>query len=821
LLNFQEVSGMSTFLNDVRYGLRMLSKSPGFTLIAVFALALGIGANSAIFSVVNAMLLRPLPFPEPDRLVVIWETNPNLSANLRLRNEASPANLKDWTAQSTSFENIAAFRWDDYNLTGGDLPEQLLGHPVTVNMFDTLKTRPLLGRTFLPDEGNANAGRVVVLSYKLWQRRFGANSGIVNQNISLNGESYTVVGVMPPEFAFPAAASELWVPMRFEGQLFESRQAHFLYTRARLKPGVTLAQAQAEMDTIAARLRQQYPETNTDRGVRLVSLHEESVHQLKPALLALLGAVGFVLLIACANVANLMLARATARHKEIAIRTALGASRWRVVRQLLTESVLLSLVGGALGILFAMWGVDLLLASVPKEFSLFFYGWDKIGLDLRVLSFTVGVSILTGLIFGLAPALQASKFDLNESLKDGGRTSGVAAGGARRGLRGVLVVAEVALALVLLVGAGLMIKSFIRLLDVRPGFDPQNLLTMQLSLPGARYGNDAQVLAFYGQLHERLKSQPGVEGVGFVNYLPMAGSGGTTNFIFEGRPAPPVGQYPEANFRIASTDYFATMKIPLSRGRNFNAQDRADSPRVVVINETLARLYFPNEDPLGKRLLSPDGTNPSEIIGVVGDVKHFGLEDEAESYLYVPHAQNANGTLALVLRSHGDPQQMTALVRREVSALDKDQPVVDIKNMEQRLSETMSPRRLTVFLLGIFASVAMILAAVGIYGVIAYSVTQRTHEFGIRMALGAQRGDIIRLVIGQGMWLVLVGLAVGLVGAFAMTRLMESLLFQVKPGDPLTFAVVALLLSAVALLACYIPARRATKVDPMIALRYE
>ncbi|HKP73788.1 MAG TPA: ABC transporter permease, partial [Pyrinomonadaceae bacterium] len=674
---------LGTLFQDIRYGLRMLLRSPGFTFVAALALALGIGANSAIFSVVNAVLLRPLPYQDADRLVVVWETNPNLNAQLRLRNEASPPNFKDWAAQNTVFENLAGFRWSDFNLTGNDSPEQVIGNPVTTNMFDTLKVQPLLGRTFLPEEGKAGANRVVVLSYKLWQRRFGGSADILNRQVTLNSQSYTVVGVMPQEFTFPIAASELWTPLSFDEEGMERRGAHFIYTRARLKPGVTLQQAQAEMDTIAARLRQQYPDTNTDRGIRLVPLHEETVQQLKPALLMLLGAVGFVLLIACANVANLMLARASARHKEIAIRVALGASRWRVVRQLLTESVMLSLLGGALGVLLAMWGLDLLLASVPKEFSLFFFGWNKIGLDRSVLAFTFTVSILTGIVFGLVPALQASKLDLNESLKDGGRTS---AGGGRRGVRSALVVAEVALALVLLISAGLMIKSFVRLLDVSPGFDPHHLLTMQLSLPEARYSQNAQVAGFYTQLRERVAAQPGVESVGLVNYLPMAGSGGTTTFVFEGRPAPPQGQYPEANFRIATPDYFTTMKIPLVKGRAFNEHDNEGSPGVVIINETMARLSFPNEEPLGKRLLRPDGTNPREIIGVVGDVKHFGLEDEAEAYLYVAHAQVPETAMALVARTSGEPESVAAAVKREVLAMDKEQPVVDIKNMEQRLS---------------------------------------------------------------------------------------------------------------------------------------
>ncbi len=811
---------MSTLWQDVRYGLRMLWKSPGFTLVAVLALALGIGANTAIFSVVNAMLLRPLPYQDPDRLVVLWETNPNLSSVfLRTHNEASPANFIDWRQQQTVFEDIAAFRYNDYNLTGsGDAPEQITGNPVTANMFDVLKVKPLIGRTFRPEESDPKSERVAVLSYGLWQRRFGGDANIIGRTLTFDGNPFTVVGVMPASFEFPAPFSQLWTALRFANDTPPSRGAHFLYTRARLKPGGTMQQAQAELDTIAARLRQQYPDTNADRSVRLMSLQESTVEQSKTGLLMLLGAVGFVLLIACANVANLMLARATARHKEIAIRTALGAGRWRIVRQLLTESVLLSIFGGALGVLLALWGLDLLVAAVPHEYTLYVHGLNQIGLDKWVLAFTLLISLVTGLLFGLAPALQASKTDLNETLKEGGRSS---VGHARRGLRSALVVAEVALALVLLVGAGLMIKSFLHLIEVRPGFDPANVMTAQLSLPAKRYEKDAQVVSFYEQLTARIAAQPGVEGVGIVNYLPMAGSGGTTSFIVDGRPLVRAGLYPEANQRIVDPGYFGALRIPVLRGRNFTAQDRAGTPGVCIVNETFARIYFPGEEAVGKILRDPDGTNPFQIVGVVGDIKHFGLDDEPEGYLYGPQLQMANNSMALVVRATGEPANLAAMIRREVQALDKDQPIYDVKPMTQRIGETTTPARLGSFLFGLFALVALTLAAVGIYGVMAYSVTQRTHEIGVRMALGAQAKDVLRLVVGQGMLLVGIGVALGLCAAFVLMRWLASKLFQVSPTDPTTFAGVALLLAFIALVACYVPARRATKVDPMIALRYE
>ncbi|MDQ3816656.1 MAG: ABC transporter permease [Acidobacteriota bacterium] len=811
---------MRSLLQDLRYGVRMLLKSPGFTLVAVIALALGIGANSAIFSVVNAVLLRPLPYKEPDRLVVVWETNPQLLDDyLKTHNEAAIANFYDWQSQSHVFENLAAFRWRNFNLTEGDNPEQGVGNSVTPNMFATLGVKPFLGRDFLPEEGVVGKENEVILSYGLWQRRFGSDPGIVNKKISVNSQPYTVVGVMPQAFEFPRAMSEMWTPLAPADAQKTNRTAHFLYTRARLKPGVTIEQAQAEMDTISARLREQYPDTNNQRGVRLASLQQEDVAQIRPALLILLAAVGFVLLIACANVANLMLARAASRQKEMAIRTALGAGRFRIIRQLLTESVLLSVLGGVCGLLLALWGVDLLIASMPREYALGVPGWNKISLDYRVLVFTFAVSVLTGVLFGLFPAWQATKSDLNESLKEGGRTS---AGTGRKRYRNALIVSEVTLALVLLVGAGLMMRSILRLMDVNPGFDPQNLVTLQLTLPSSHYSKSEQVTNFYQELTQRLRSLPGVEAAASIDMMPMGGSGGTTTFLVEGRPAPPQGQYPEANGRTSSPGYFQTMRIPILKGRDFNEHDTKDAPPVVVINDTFARKYFPGEDPIGKRLLDPQNrVPPSEIIGVVGDIKHWGLDDKAEEYIYTSSNQTPDNSMFLIVRTATDPASMTAVIRKEVQQMDKELPVYNIKPMSQRIVESTASRRLVMFLLGIFAVVALVLASVGIYGVMAYTVTQRTHEIGVRMALGAKRGDILRLVVKQGMLLVAAGVLLGLLVSFAVTRFMAGLLFGVGPSDPATLLGVSLILALIALLACLIPARRAMKVDPMVALRYE
>ncbi|HVF58071.1 MAG TPA: ABC transporter permease [Pyrinomonadaceae bacterium] len=811
---------MGAFLQDVRYGIRMLLKKPGFTVVAVLALALGIGANSAIFSVVNAVLLSSLPYKDPERLVILWETNPQLLSDyLKTHNEASPANFYDWQAQSHVFENLAAFRWRDFNLTGGDAPEQVRGNFVTTNMFTTLGVQPILGRDFLAEESQAGKENVVILSHGLWQRRFGAARDIIGRDIGVNGRPYTVVGVMPQGFEFPRAAAEMWSPLAPDDDFKTNRRSHFLYTRARLKPGTTIEQAQAEMDTVAARLQQQYPDSNNQRGVRVASLAQESVAQIKPALLILLAAVGFVLLIACANVANLMLARSAGRQKEIAIRTALGAGRLRIVCQLLTESVMLSLVGGVCGLLLALWGIDLLLASMPAQFALGIPGWNKIGLDFRVLGFTLGVSFLTGILFGLFPAWQASQYDLNESLKEGGKSS---ASSSRKRFRNALIVSEVMLALVLLVGAGLMLRSLSRLMDVKPGFDPENLTTLRVSLPQSQYSEDERVAAFYSELTRRVKNIPGVESAATIDMMPMGGSGGTTVFLVEGRPAPPQGQYPEANARTSSPGYFQTMRIPLLKGRDFSEHDTADSPRVVVVNETMARKYWPGEDPIGKRLLDPNNrTPPAEVIGVVGDVKHFGLDDKAEEYIYTSSIQTPGNSMFLVVRAATDPSGITPLMRKEVQGLDKELPVFDVKPMSQRIIESTASRRLVMFLLGIFAGVALILASVGIYGVMAYAVTQRTHEIGIRMALGARRADILKLVVRQGMLLVVLGVTLGLLVSFAVTRFMTGLLFGVTANDPATLAGVSLLLAAIAFIACLIPARRATKVDPMVALRYE
>ncbi|HYY56574.1 MAG TPA: ABC transporter permease [Pyrinomonadaceae bacterium] len=811
---------MGTLWQDLRYGLRTLSKTPGFTLAAVLALALGIGANSAIFSVANAVLLKPLPYSEPERLVMIWGDlfKPGLDEI-----GASAPEFNDYREQGHVFESLACYTEGGFNLSGEGEPERISGAYVSADLFPLLGVGPTLGRTFAVEEDQPGRDQVVVLSHSLWQRRFAADRSIVGKTVGINGKSMTVVGVMPSAFQFPDREVEIWKPLALdaEDRSEQSRGSHYLNVIARLKPGVSVEQAQAEIKGIAERIRQQHPDQyDNGFGAKIVSRHEQVVGPIRPVLLILLGTVGFVLLIACANVANLLFARAATREREMAIRTALGAGRWRIVRQLLTESLLLSLAGGAGGLLLALWGVDLLVALAPVDIPRL----SEVRLDGRVLGFTLLVSLLTGGLFGLAPALRLSKPDLQESLKDGARGAGE--GFRRQRMRNLLVVSEVALSLVLLIGAGLMIRSFLQVQKISPGFNPDRVLTMRLSLPQSKYAEAKQQRAFFEQLTARVSALPGVESVGAVNFLPMSKSGNMWSFAIEGR-GNAVG--PNLHFRMISPDYFRTLSIPLDRGRQFTEQDREGAPPVAVINETMARTFFPGEDPLGKRIKLASMTSPFPwlaVVGVVGDVKHYGLDEETKPELYVSYLQpllpNFNvSSLFLAVRTTAEPAGLAAAVRREVAVLDKDQPVADIKTMEERLSESVAPRRFNMLLLAIFAALALILAAVGIYGVMSYSVTQRTHEIGVRMALGAQGSDVLRLVVGQGMILALAGVALGLLGAFALTRVMKTLLFNVSASDPLTFAGVAFVLSAVALLACLIPARRATRVDPMEALRYE
>jgi putative ABC transport system permease protein len=806
---------MENFLNDLKFALRMLYKNRGFTAVALLALALGIGANTAIFSVVNAVLLRPLPYRDPQRLIMVWENYQQLGGPER--EWASPADFKDFRDQAQSFEHVTALLGWQPTLTGQDEPEDLQGAAVSHDTFTMLGVEPALGRGFSADEDRAGAERVVVLSHQLWQRRFGADPAIVGRSLTLSGESYTVIGVLPGGFSFPILpATEVW---RAADPLLANsgcgRGCVILRLMAKLKPSVTIDAARAEMDGLTRQIAERFPESNKGVGATLVPLHEQLVGDVKPAMFVLLGAVGLVLLIACANVANLLLARAAAREKEVAIRAALGATRARLIRQHLTESLVLAVLGGALGLLLAFWLVDLLVSFAPKGTPRV----EEIAIDPSVLAFTFGVAVLTGVVFGLAPALLSSRTNFNSSLKEGGRDTSATSRGAR--VRSLLVVSEVALALMLLVGAGLLIKSLVNLQRVDPGFNPKSALRVDVGLPRTRYPERNQSAAFYKQLLDRVAELPGVQSAGAVSSLPLSGGGTDSDFGIEGRPPAEPGHPQVAWYSSVTPAYFRAMGTRLQRGREFTDADSSDSSKVVMISETMARRFFPEEDPLGKRLVFGGGKDLREIVGVISDVKSFGLNLDARPSMYFPHAQNPARGMSLVVRTQGDPQRLAAAIRSQVSELDRDLALSNVMTMEQLVGVSLAEPRFTLLLLGAFAAIAMLLSAIGVYGVVSYSVTQRSHEIGVRMALGAKTSDVLRLVVGQGMRLVLGGVGIGLVAAFALTRVMESLLFGVSATDFPTFALTSLVLAGVALGACFVPARRATKVDPMVALRYE
>jgi predicted permease len=804
---------VGTLLSDLRYGVRMLWKNPAFAVVAILTLALGVGANTAIFSVENAALLRPLPYKDGARLVRMRETSKRVSEV-----SVSYPDFLDWRQQSSSFARMVAVHNVGFNLSGVDKPESIGGYGVSPGFLSTLGVQPILGRDFLPAEESAGTEPVVLLSYQLWQSHWGSSPGVLGRSIVLDGRSFSIVGVLTPSFRF-LDKTDVLTPMGvFAKDLMDRGDRGDMDVVARLKPGVTFDQARAEMNTIAARLAKQYPLSDSGVGVSMSSMREVFVGDMRPALLVLLAAVMLVLLVACANVANLFLARGAARAREIAVRLAFGASRGRIIRQMLTESFLFAALGGALGLILGAWSLRGLRELIAPDFL------DTIGvrMDGGVFWFTGGLVVLVTVAFGLAPALQATRPDVQESLKEGGRGSTPGAGQHR--LRGALVIAEMALSVVLLAGAGLMMKSLYRLLQVNPGFQPESVVQMEMVLRSAQYSKNPAILGFWEQVLDRVRALPGVEAAALGTAIPLAGNHNRGDITIEGQPLPAPGEFPHPDFHEITPDYMRVLGIPLLRGRTFTEADNETAPPVALINAALAHRFWPNQDPIGKQILfghPGPKSKPVTIVGVVGDTRLYGLANPARFEVYDPYRQDPSNDMNLVVRSALNPAGLIPDIRSAVAAVDKDQPIFGVATMKKLVDDSVSTRRSTLILLGLFSALALILAGIGIYGVIAYIVTERTHEIGIRVAVGAERGDVLRLILGYGARLALWGVAVGLAAALGLMRLLSSLLFAVSASDPLTFAAVSVVLVVVALMACYVPARRALEVDPMVALRHE